>query len=244
MPDPHFILNANSSEYQRTMNVTHPLSDSVRKVLIVDDHPIVCAGLKQIIDHEADFAVCGTAENVNGGLEAIRQHAPDVVIVDLILGGDDGLQLIKATRNFENRPRLLVLSMHEERIFVERALRAGAQGYLTKLEVSEMVIVALRSILEDKIYLSPRVEDYTHLQGGGPKRADPVDDLSDRELQVFRLIGEGHGTRRISEELGVSIKTVESHRRNIKQKLGLTSATELVRHAVRWVEGEGSEDDD
>jgi DNA-binding NarL/FixJ family response regulator len=227
-----------SSEQEKAQDekVAHP-----RKVLIVDDHPIVCAGLKQIIDHEEDLTVCGTADDVNGALQAIRRLSPDVAIVDLNLRREDGLQLIKAASILEKAPVQLVLSMLEERIYVERAFRAGAQGYLTKLEAGDQVIVALRTILAGGTYISKRLRSYDlNPNNIRPTRTDPVDDLSDRELQVFRLIGEGYGTRRIAEVLGLSIKTVESHRRNIKQKLGLTSANELVRQAALWHEREGA----
>ena len=211
---------------------------AVNKVLIVDDHPIVCEGLRQLIDQEDDLEVCGIEDDVAGALEAIRRHEPDVVIVDLNLRGDDGLQLIRSAQNRTPQPRMLVLSMHEDGLYVERALRAGAQGYLTKQEASGRVLTALRDILNGEIYLSDRLRRRQEEREAAQPASDPMEDLSNRELQVFRLIGAGFGTRQIAEELHVSIKTVESHRRNIKQKLKLDSAMDLVRQAVRWSERE------
>jgi len=195
----------------------------VNKVLIVDDHPIVCEGLRRLIDQEHDFTVCGIEEDVAGALQAILDHAPDIAIVDLNLKGEDGLQLIV---QFPTIP-MLVLSMHETESHIKRALRAGARGYLTKQEASEEVLLALRNILQGEIYVS----------GSLPPAEDPVKSLSKRELEVFRLVGKtAQGTRQIAEGLNVSVKTVESHKRNIKQKLGLASATELTRYAMRWFE--------
>ena len=201
------------------MNEVPPL----HKVLNVDDHPIVCEGLSRLINQEADFSVCAIEEDVDGALQAITDHAPDIVIVDLNLNGQDGLRLIV------EHPELpmLVLSMHEADLYIERALHAGARGYLTKQEASGEVLNALRTILAGEIYLSkPR-----------PVPDDPVEGLSKREFEVFRLVGQtSQGTRQIAEALHVSIKTVESHKRNIKKKLGLESATELIRYAMRWFE--------
>jgi DNA-binding NarL/FixJ family response regulator len=195
----------------------------VNKVLIVDDHPIVCEGLRRLIDQEDDFTVCGIEEDIEGALQATLNQTPDIVIVDLNLKGEDGLRLII---QYPDIP-MLVLSMHGARLFIKRALHAGARGYLTKQEASEEVLSALRSILGGKIYLSRSLSLVE----------DPVETLSKREFEVFRMVGTTDlGTRQIAEELNLSVKTVESHKRNIKGKLGLTSATGLIRYAMRWSE--------
>lgn len=212
-----------------------------RQVLIVDDHPIVCEGLRLLINHEPDLHVCGVEENFNSALEAVESLSPDIAIIDLNIKGGDGLQLIKAVKQMERDIPMLVLSMHDEGLYAERALRAGARGYLTKQEAGDRVLTALRSILNGEIYLTSALRGRLNRSKDlFQPIQDPVEDLSDRELQIFRLIGLGRGTRQISEELNVSIKTIESHRRNIKNKLGLDSATELVRQAVRWCEQEQS----
>lgn len=206
------------------------------KVLIVDDHPIVCQGLKAIIDLEVDLSVCGVAEDVVGALRVIAKKDPDIAIVDLNLKGGDGLELIKANHSQGRDLPILVLSMHDEGLFAERALRAGAKGYLMKQEASDKVINALRNILRGELFVSEALRNRLAEASKAHPESDPVADLSDRELQVFRLIGLGQGTRNIAETLNLSIKTIESHRRNIKQKLGIRSAPELVRHAVRFCE--------
>ncbi len=218
------------------MNALPPRFEGSYKVLIVDDHPIVCQGLQAIIDSQEDLSVCGVAEDVAGALEVIHHENPDIAIVDLNLKGGDGLELIKANQSQGRDLPILVLSMHAEGLFAERALRAGAKGYLMKQEASDKVINALRCILRGELFVSETLR--IRLEDGAkdhPKN-DPVAGLSDRELQVFRLIGLGQGTRKIAESLHLSIKTIESHRRNIKQKLGIRSAPELIRHAVRFNE--------
>ncbi len=213
-----------------------PKSNS--KVLIVDDHPIVCQGLQAIIDAQADLTVCGVAEDVAGALDTISKEQPDIAIVDLNLKGGDGLELIKAHRARGRELPILVLSMHDEGLYAERAIRAGAKGYLMKQEASAKVIDAVRCVLAGELFVSDTLR-HRLLEGSGPQQAsDPMADLSDRELQVFRLIGLGHGTRQIAESLHLSIKTIESHRRNIKLKLGIKSAPELVRQAVRFNESD------
>jgi DNA-binding NarL/FixJ family response regulator len=212
-----------------------------RKILIVDDHPIVCQGLRRIIDAESDLQVCGVANDVPGALASIDAQHPDVAVVDITLASGDGLELIKTTRHRHPELLTLVLSMHDESLYGERALRAGARGYLMKKEASERILEALRQILAGQIFASPelRTRMLEEAMTGAPATEDPIDRLSDRELQIFRLIGLGHGTRQIADDLHLSVKTVESHRQHIKQKLGLRSATQLVRHAVHWHETRG-----
>lgn len=208
-----------------------------KTVFLVDDHPIVRQGLTLLINQEADLAVCGEAEEMQSALPAIHAVKPDILIVDISLNGPDGLELLKNVRITSPRLPVLILSMHDESIYAERALRAGANGYIMKQEATEKVLVALRRILSGEIYVSERIansmlQHYVH--GAHPARHSSVSELTDRELEVFRLIGEGHGTRQIAETLHLSVKTVESYQAHIKEKLSLRSARELVQHAVEW----------
>jgi DNA-binding NarL/FixJ family response regulator len=208
-----------------------------KMVFVVDDHPIVRQGLTLLINREADLAVCGEAEEMHAALSAIPLARPDILIVDISLNGPDGLELLKNIRITSPRLPVLILSMHDESIYAERALRAGANGYIMKQEATEKVLVALRRILSGEIYVSGRIansmlEHYVHGTNHSPQSS--VSELTDRELEVFRLIGEGHGTRQIADELHLSVKTVESYQAHIKEKLCLRSARELVQHAVQW----------
>jgi DNA-binding NarL/FixJ family response regulator len=206
------------------------------KVFLVDDHPIVRQGLALFIEREPDLMVCGEAEDATSALQAIRDATPDFVILDISLNGPDGLELLKTLRvRYPNLPAL-VLSMHDESVYAERALRAGANGYIMKQEAADKVITAIRHILGGDVYLSDRLTKQMLQQfvNGSISPRDPLAKLSDRELEVFRLIGAGHGTRQIADELHVSTKTVESYQAHIKEKLALRNARELVQHAVEW----------
>jgi len=213
------------------------------KVLLVDDHPIVRQGLTLLINREADLTVCGEAEDAQAAMQSIVTAKPDILVVDISLHGPDGLDLLKNLRaRYPDLP-VLILSMHDESVYAERALRAGAQGYIMKQEASEKVLIALRRILSHEIYVSERIANRM-LQRyiGNPIAGRPssIAELTDRELEVFRLIGEGHSTRQIAEELHISAKTVESYQAHIKEKLSLRSARELVQHAIQWNIGEKS----
>jgi DNA-binding NarL/FixJ family response regulator len=206
------------------------------KVFLVDDHPIVRQGLALFIEREPDLMVCGEAEDATSALQAIREAAPDFVILDISLNGPDGLELLKTLRvRYPNLPAL-ILSMHDESVYAERALRAGANGYIMKQEAADKVITAIRHILGGDVYLSDRLTKQMLQQfvNGSISPRDPLAKLSDRELEVFRLIGAGHGTRQIADELHVSTKTVESYQAHIKEKLALRNARELVQYAVEW----------
>jgi DNA-binding NarL/FixJ family response regulator len=206
------------------------------KVFLVDDHPIVRQGLALFIEREPDLMVCGEAEDATSALQAIRDAAPDFVILDISLNGPDGLELLKTLRvRYPSLPAL-VLSMHDESVYAERALRAGANGYIMKQEAADKVITAIRHILGGDVYLSDRLTKQMLQQfvNGSISPRDPLAKLSDRELEVFRLIGAGHGTRQIADELHVSTKTVESYQAHIKEKLALRNARELVQYAVEW----------
>ncbi len=210
---------------------------SKRKVFVVDDHPIVRAGLAQLINREPDLSVCGDAEEMQSALQDIDHIKPDILIVDISLNGPDGLDLLKHVRTKDPGLPILILSMHDESIYAERALRAGANGYIMKQEATDRVLIALRRILNREIYVSDRIANKMLRQfvGGSPATPErsPLDDLSDRELEVLRLIGEGHGTRQIAEELHISIKTVETYQGHLKEKLGLKNSRELVQYAIQ-----------
>ena len=207
-----------------------------RKVLVIDDHPIVRQGLALMINQEHDLTVCGEAEEAHGALRKVAACKPDIVIVDISLAGPDGLEVIKSIRASDVSLPILVLSMHEESVYAERALRAGANGYIMKQEATETVLVALRRILNREIYVSERIANKLLRQyiTGNPGKQSPMSELTDRELEVFRLIGEGHGTRQIADDLHLSVKTVETYQAHIKDKLSLRNSRELVQHAIQW----------
>jgi DNA-binding NarL/FixJ family response regulator len=213
------------------------------RVLVVDDHPIVRQGLALLIDQEPDLVVCGEAEEAQSALAAIAATHPDVVLLDVSLPGPDGIHLLKTIRSTDPSLPVLVLSMHDESVYAERALRAGANGYIMKQEATENVLVALRRILRQEMYVSDRVASTMLRQiasGAGKPSVAPIERLSDRELEVFRLIGEGHSTRQIAEELHLSVKTVESYQAHIKDKLALHSSRDLMQRAIEWRLGEST----
>ncbi|MGH9397853.1 MAG: response regulator transcription factor [Terriglobia bacterium] len=208
------------------------------KVFVLDDHPIVRQGLAQLINREPDLIVCGEAGESHRALQGIGGLKPDILILDISLSGPDGIELLKNIRARDAALPVLILSMHDESIYAERALRAGANGYIMKQEASEKVLMAVRRILGGEVYVSERVANKMLQQYIGRSTVvthSPVEDLSDRELEVFRLIGEGYGTRQIAEELHLSVKTVESYQAHIKEKMAFHSAREMVQHAIRWV---------
>jgi DNA-binding NarL/FixJ family response regulator len=203
------------------------------KVFLVDDHPIVRQGLALFIDREPDLIVCGEADGATSALPAIREAVPDFVVLDISLDGPDGLELLKTLRGIYPNLPVLILSMHDESTYAERALRAGANGYIMKQEATEKVLIAIRHILRGDVYLSDRLTNRMLQQFvRGSVSRNPLSNLSDRELEVYRLIGSGHGTRQIADELHVSTKTVESYQAHIKEKLALRNARELVQHAI------------
>ena len=214
-----------------------------KKVMIVDDHPIVRKGIQALLEQESDLIVCGEAESMGEALQVMEKVLPDVMIVDIALKGSDGLELIKSVRYQDENVSILVMSMYDESLYAERALRAGANGYIMKEAVDNNIVTAVRRILGGDIYVSETVRQRI-LQGLSSTRTDlhasPVDGLSDRELEVFRLIGSGRGTRQIAEQLHLSVKTVETYRAHIKEKLNLSNASELVRAAVQWVDGQNN----
>ncbi len=208
-------------------------------ILIVDDHPVLRRGLASLIESEPDLTVCGEASTCESALEAVQQTQPDLVTVDLELDGSDGLQLIKQMKSRHQEIPVLVLSMHDEEVYAERCLKAGARGYLTKQELDESVLVAIRRLLDGELHMSAKLGARLaakFVSGGSPTTDSPLDALSNRELQVFRLIGRGRSTRQVAEDLHLSVKTIESHREHIKHKLSIETAAELAQRATRWVE--------
>ena len=210
------------------------------RVFLVDDHPIVRRGFQLLLGMERDLMVCGEADSGPVALQKILALRPDAAIIDLTLKGGSGLELIKQVRAQALKMKLLVFTMRDEGIYAERALRAGADGYITKEEGTEKAIQAIRLLMEGKRYLSEKmaVKMMDNLVGNTAVGEGTVESLSDRELEVLELLGNGLGSHEIAEKLHLSIKTIESHREHIKTKLGLTRATELVRYAFNWVHGE------
>jgi len=208
-----------------------------KKIFIIDDHEIVRYGLKQLINNEPNMVICGEADCESTALENIKKTNPDFLIVDISLDGVDGIELIKIIKlNYKNMP-ILCLSMHDEKLFAERALRAGAGGYLMKEGGTKDIVFAIKKILNGEIFLSNEMTSFLLKQSiRGHKRIDrsSIGQLTDRERSVFELIGKGNSTKQIAELLHLSIKTIESHNENIKKKLKLKNALELAQHAIQW----------
>src|SRR5258708_123531 len=205
------------------------------KVLLVDDHPVVRQGLALLVGREPDLLVCGEADGARSPVQGSETLQPDIVVLDISVAGRDGLDVLKEIRMRSGSLPVLILSMHDESIYAERALRAGANGYIMKQEAAEKVLIAIRKILQGEVYLSDRLTStllQQYVRGTSPAKSSPLLNLTDRELEVFRLIGEGHGTRQIAEELRLSVKTIESYQAHIKEKLALRNARELVQHAI------------
>jgi DNA-binding NarL/FixJ family response regulator len=207
------------------------------RIFLVDDHPIVRRGLSELISHEPDLTVCGEADDAPGALRQAADTNPDLMVIDISLKSGSGIELIKQIKAGNPAIRMLVVSMHDETLYAERAIRAGASGYINKDEAAESLINALRQVLAGKVYLSRRMTDTLVQQAMGRKQpaGPPMEALSDRELEVFELIGQGLTTRRVAEKLHLSVKTIDTYRSNIKDKLNLTNSTELTRFAVQWV---------
>lgn len=211
---------------------------SPAKIMIVDDHPFLRRGLAEFIEDEAGMQVCGQASGITEAIRMIERINPDVLVVDLKLKDGSGFELIKQVKAMNRLVRMLVLSMYDETMYAERALRAGAMGYITKEEASDKVVDAIRQILRGEIYLSDQmsVRMLKDVASGRPRRAGtPLESLSDRELEVFELIGHAQGTRQIAKRLHLSVKTIETHRESIKRKLSLHGNLELIRSAMHWV---------
>jgi DNA-binding NarL/FixJ family response regulator len=206
------------------------------RILVVEDHPLVRAGLRSFVDAEADLMVCGEASTARDAIELARTQNPDLVLVDISLEDGNGIDLIKRLKAKHPALRMLVCSMHDESLFAERALNAGAHGYINKHQAAEEVLDAIREVLAGHVYLSEEMVERV-ITGFAKKKeggSSGIEALTDRELEVFGLIGQGLSTSKIAERLQLSVKTIETHREKIKRKLQLPSGGELVRHAVQW----------
>lgn len=212
-----------------------------KKILIVDDHPIMRQGLALLIRTDPGLEVCGEAESASKAVEAAMDLKPDLVIADISLPGRNGLELIKDLQSLQPGLPVLVVSMHDESIYAERVLRAGGRGYVMKGEGGQKLMNAIQQVLGGGIFVSQNISaQILELFSGRRSGTSPVEKLSDREFEVFQLIGQGRSTREIAAELHISIKTVEVHRVNIKEKLDLKTASELIHYAVRWVDAQGT----
>ena len=209
------------------------------KIMIVDDHPIFRMGMSELLNQEADFTVCAVAEDLSGARKVLKEHEPDMAIIDITLAKDNGLDLVKEIATSSRPIPILVLSMHDESVWAERAIRAGAKGYIMKKEASESVIAALRNISNGRIHVSANMMsillDKLHVNSSA-QGVSTEELLTDRELEVFRLIGTGLSTREIAERMTLGVKTIGTYRDRIKQKLCLKSGAELTRRAVLWIE--------
>ena len=216
----------------------------MNKIIIVDDHPVLRKGLAQTLDEEMDLEVTAEAGSAEDALDQMEAADVDLAVVDISLeGGMSGIELIKHMQDRWPQVKVLVVSRHDESLYAERAIRAGARGYVMKLRAGDDIVKAVRQVLGGRVYVSDEIKDRLLMgmaTGGKDVMASPLELLSDRELEVFELTGRGLSTREIAERLHLSPKTVESYRARTKNKLDLESATELMQHAVRWVEGEGA----
>lgn len=212
-------------------------SPEKNRIFLVDDHAMFREGLRQLIDREPDLTVCGDAAEAETALQEIRKLKPDLVVVDITLGGTSGIDLIKAIKNENEDFPVLVVSMHDESLYAERALRAGAMGYVMKQEPAKTVKTAIRKVLGGDMHLSEKMASSVitkFMRGSDEVPPSPLEKLSDRELEVFQMLGMGKGVREIAEEMNVTIPTVNSFRNRIKEKLQLKSSTEVMLHAIHW----------
>jgi DNA-binding NarL/FixJ family response regulator len=220
-----------------------PVQETKKRLLILDDHPMMRQGLAQLIATEPDLTVCGEAGTGHEGIELLARVRPDLLLADISLPDKSGLEVIKDARALLPGLPVLVISMHDETLYAERALRAGARGYVMKEEGGLKLIAAIRRVLAGQIYVSERISakllESFSVNNAEAGRKQPIETLTDREFDVLQLVGNGKGTREIAQQLHLSTKTVDVHRANIKRKLNLKTGPELVRYAVRWVETAG-----
>jgi DNA-binding NarL/FixJ family response regulator len=213
------------------------------KVLLVDDHPITRQGMKALVNQQPNLEVCGEADNAAYAIELVSKLQPDLAIVDIALKTTNGIELTKNIKVQAPNLPVLIVSMHDEGLYAERALRAGAMGYLMKQEAGEKIIQAIQRLLQGEIYLSDKIKEkmlHRFVNKKGDGMVFSIDTLSDREMEVFQLIGNGYSTRQIAQKLNLSSKTIDSYREHLKLKLNLESGAELVRHAIQWARNEGS----
>lgn len=219
-------------------------NENKTQVLIVDDHPVVRDGLITILNHEQDMNVCGEAEDAHQALKAVAELKPDVVVVDISLKSSDGIELTKRIKAGHPKLSVIVLSVHDESLYAERALLAGAKAYLMKDAVSENIVESIRTVLSGEIYVSSTIsKKFLHQIAGdkaGPTKT-PIENLSDREFEIFRLIGEGLKASQIAKQLHLSTKTIETYRSRIKEKLDLPNAAELLQYSIKWAKSQDRE---
>ncbi len=214
-----------------------PRSGNKRKILLVDDHPVVRQGLARLINDQSDLSVCGEADGASAALALVESEKPDLAVIDISMGGTDGIELIKELKTRVPGLPALVLSMHDESLYAERVVRAGARGYVTKQEAPENLMTAIRQVLAGNLYVSDAILERLGRAMTRSRQTEgqsPLDRLSDRELQVFRLIAGGMSVRQIADKLVLSVKTIETHREHIKEKLNFKSSSELLRYAVEY----------
>ena len=214
------------------------MAKSKKKIVIVDDHPLLRERLAQLINNELDMEIIGEAESAKEAIQLIRERSPDLAIIDITLKGSSGLELIKSIRTLSIGVPILVLSMHDESLYAERVLRAGATGYITKHQAADEVLLAIRRVLAGEVYMSEKMTSsfLKSLTATGVKRIPrPVDRLTDRELEVLDMIGRGHTTRQISDTLQLGVATIDTYRARIKEKMNFRNAAELQHFAIRWV---------
>jgi DNA-binding NarL/FixJ family response regulator len=214
-----------------------------KRILVVDDHPLFRSGLAEFLNRQPELEVCGQADSAQLALGQMRKHRPDLAIIDVSLNGTNGIELVKLMKAEEPKLAILILSMHHETLYALRALKAGALGYLMKGEALEHVTNAVRRVLEGKMFVSPRFAEkliFKAVNASDTDSVSPVDSLSDRELEVLTMLGKGHSTKSVAASLNLSIKTIETHRAHIKEKLGFPDSNEMTRFAVDWVAQQGS----
>jgi DNA-binding NarL/FixJ family response regulator len=215
-------------------------SNPKKRILIVDDHPMMREGLARLIDHERDLQTASQADSAAAALQTISASPPDLLLLDISLPDKSGLEVIKDVHTLHPTLPILVVSMHDESLYAERVLRAGGRGYIMKQEGGKKLMFAIRQVLDGRIYVSEKMSAkiLETFSGHRPNSQSPVEKLSDREFEVFQLLGQGEGTRQIAKRLHLSIKTVEVHRANIRKKLELATGSELVHYAIRWNEAQ------
>jgi DNA-binding NarL/FixJ family response regulator len=219
------------------------MPDRKHRIFLIDDHPLVREWLASLIQQQSDLVVCGEADSASEATKRITAAKPHLAIVDLSLGEVSGLELIRHLKHMHPELLIIVLSMHDERVYAPRALRAGARGYVMKRETANRIVEAIHQVLDGKLGVSEAVSailSERFVNGQAAAEESPIEQLSDRELQIFRLLGQGRDTRTIAENLHLSIKTVQTYCARIKEKLGLTNATELLREAIRWSENQAA----
>lgn len=219
-----------------------PGGDARIRILLVDDHPLMRQGLKALIAPQGRFEICGEADTAPRALELVAKHQPDLAIVDISLNSTNGIELTKGLRGRCPAMQVLIVSMHDENVYAERALRAGAKGYVMKQEASDRILVAIDQVLKGEVALSERVKGrmlQRFVEHGADALTSPMEKLSDREMEVFELLGNGYGTREIAHRLNLSVKTIDSYREHLKGKLGAATGHDLVRCAIQWTKSQG-----